>query len=65
MRMTLLVAYQTVSIVMYASEPRAHVESWVHHMAIASNICVSKTFGVPGGKYVGVSNPRDCKLVLV
>jgi len=36
MRMTLLVAYQTVSIVMYVSQPKAHVQSWVHHMAIAS-----------------------------
>jgi len=63
--MTLLVAYQTVCIVMYASEPKAHVESWVHHMVIVYNICVSKKFGVPGGKYVGVSNRRDCKVVLV
>ena len=54
MRMTLLAAYQTVSIVMYAREPKAHVESWVHHMAVGSNICVSKKLGVPGGKYVGV-----------
>ena len=46
MRMTLLVAYQTVSIVMYASELKAHVESWVLDMAIGSNICVSKKFGL-------------------
>jgi hypothetical protein len=34
--MTLLVAYQTVSIFMYASQPKTHVESWVHHMVEAS-----------------------------
>lgn len=54
MRMTLLVVYQTVSIVMYASQSKAHVESWVHHMVIVCNICVSRKFRGPGGKYVGV-----------
>ena len=31
---------------MYASEPKAHVESWVPDMAIGCNICVSKKFGI-------------------
>ena len=57
MRMTLLVAYQTVSIVMYASQSKAHVESLAHHMVKASNIGVSRKFRGPGGKYMGVSNP--------
>jgi hypothetical protein len=42
--MTLLVAYKTVHIVIYANQPKEHVESWVHNMVISCSICVSRKF---------------------
>jgi hypothetical protein len=55
--MTLLVAYKSVSFVMYVSQRKAHVQSWVHYVVKSSKIGVNRKFRGPGGKYVGVPNP--------